>query len=323
MCLFIRSPHPGAAGDKKMLVDGRTLGAEERDAVRLLRARRERPSNCRAAEQRDELAAAAHSITSSARPSSGSGTVRPSALAVFRLITSSYLFGACTGRSAGFSPLRMRSTYSPHSRYQLWIAAGHRRRQANILDAPPSVLFWILADEPIAVGHLHLGQSLCVHRIIFTNYLIERENIGGERVYLVVRERLRLLPRHRTPRVIEYGRGIRPIVADQLYRIAIGGIERTTADQRTARAAATLLAMAGRAAVRGVDGRALRRCPAAGRKAAAVGPDADVLRCEIIRSDRLSESRRISSAGNAHSKSQSKAHSKLLKHRHGSPRPWD
>ena len=38
------------------------------------------------------------------------GTSRPSALAVLRLITSSYLVGACTGRSAGFSPLRMRST---------------------------------------------------------------------------------------------------------------------------------------------------------------------------------------------------------------------
>ena len=30
---------------------------------------------------------------------------RPSALAVLRLITKSYLVGACTGRSAGFSPL--------------------------------------------------------------------------------------------------------------------------------------------------------------------------------------------------------------------------
>ena len=37
-------------------------------------------------------------------------TSRPSALAVLRLMTSSYLVGACTGRSAGFSPLRMRST---------------------------------------------------------------------------------------------------------------------------------------------------------------------------------------------------------------------
>src|SRR5262249_12106209 len=68
----------------------------------------ERP--CRgAANRRDELAAF-HSMTSSARASSMSGTVGPSALAVLRLIPSSYLVGACPGRSAGFSPLRMRST---------------------------------------------------------------------------------------------------------------------------------------------------------------------------------------------------------------------
>ena len=54
--------------------------------------------------------AALHSITSSARASSVCGTVRPSALAVLRLMTSSNLVGACTGRSAGFSPLRTRST---------------------------------------------------------------------------------------------------------------------------------------------------------------------------------------------------------------------
>src|SRR5262249_31716805 len=77
---------------------------------RLLRPRPERPRRRRAAEQRDELAAATHSITSSARASSAGGTSRPSALAVFRLITNSYFVGACTGRSAGFSPLRMRST---------------------------------------------------------------------------------------------------------------------------------------------------------------------------------------------------------------------
>ena len=76
--------------------------------ARLLRARRERPRR-RAAEQRDELAPL-HSITSSARASSDGGTSRPSALAVLRLMTSSYLVGACTGKSAGFSPLRMRST---------------------------------------------------------------------------------------------------------------------------------------------------------------------------------------------------------------------
>src|SRR5262245_16361485 len=76
----------------------------------LLRPCRQRPRCRRAAEQRDELATAGHSITSSARASTVAGTSRPSALAVLRLITSSYLVGACTGRLAGFSPLRIRST---------------------------------------------------------------------------------------------------------------------------------------------------------------------------------------------------------------------
>src|SRR5262249_2589331 len=67
----------------------------------------------RAAEQRDKLATLhlrGHSITSSARASNVGGPARPRAFAVFRLITSSYLVGACTGRSAGLAPFRMRST---------------------------------------------------------------------------------------------------------------------------------------------------------------------------------------------------------------------
>ena len=51
-----------------------------------------------------------YSITSSARVMSVGGTVRPSALAVLRLSTSSKLVGRTTGRSAGFSPLRIRPT---------------------------------------------------------------------------------------------------------------------------------------------------------------------------------------------------------------------
>jgi hypothetical protein len=49
----------------------------------------------------------AYSMISSARCSSDCGTVRPSALAVLRLITSSNLVGCWTGRSAGFAPLRI------------------------------------------------------------------------------------------------------------------------------------------------------------------------------------------------------------------------
>src|SRR6516165_3945570 len=75
---------------------------------RRLRADRERPRDRRAAEQRDELAAFDHSITSSARASSLSGTVRPSALAVFKLITSRSFVTCCTGKSPAASPFRIR-----------------------------------------------------------------------------------------------------------------------------------------------------------------------------------------------------------------------
>jgi hypothetical protein len=49
-----------------------------------------------------------HSITSSARASSVLETSRPSAFAVFRLMYSSTLVTCWTGKSAGFSPLRIR-----------------------------------------------------------------------------------------------------------------------------------------------------------------------------------------------------------------------
>src|SRR5262249_4467011 len=89
-----------------------THEADGRQPPPLLCARRERPRNARrrrAAKQRDERAPP-HSITSSARASSVGGTSMPSALAVLRLIASWNLVGCSTGRSAGFSPLRMRPT---------------------------------------------------------------------------------------------------------------------------------------------------------------------------------------------------------------------
>src|SRR5262249_41842042 len=86
-----------------------------RQCLDLLRPRRERPGSRRAADERDELAAS-HSITSVARNRMEVGTVRPIAFAVWRLTTRENLVGACTGRLAGFSPLRMRSTYDAAAR---------------------------------------------------------------------------------------------------------------------------------------------------------------------------------------------------------------
>src|SRR5688500_8137361 len=53
-----------------------------------------------------------HRITLSARASTFGGIVRPICFAVFRFITSSNLVGRSTGKSAGFAPFRILSTYT-------------------------------------------------------------------------------------------------------------------------------------------------------------------------------------------------------------------
>jgi len=51
-----------------------------------------------------------YSITSSAIETNPGGTVSPSAFAVLKFMTKSNLVGCSTGKSPGFSPLRMRPT---------------------------------------------------------------------------------------------------------------------------------------------------------------------------------------------------------------------
>src|SRR6516165_1861068 len=88
-----------------------TVNEGDHGRGRLLRPRRYLLSHRPATEKRDEVAPPHHSITSSARSKIDCGTVRPSALAVLRFTAISNLVGSCTGRSPGFSPRRMRSTY--------------------------------------------------------------------------------------------------------------------------------------------------------------------------------------------------------------------
>src|SRR5438132_7579475 len=58
------------------------------------------------------LARMTYSITLSARSRSVCGILTPRALAVFKLMTSSNFVGCWIGRSAGFAPLRILSTYT-------------------------------------------------------------------------------------------------------------------------------------------------------------------------------------------------------------------
>ena len=67
-------------------------------------------SRSKATDRRDMIAARSYSITSSARARSVGGTSKPSALAVWALMTISNLVGCWTGRSAGLAPLKILST---------------------------------------------------------------------------------------------------------------------------------------------------------------------------------------------------------------------
>jgi hypothetical protein len=85
-----------------------TVDVKYRGPVDLLRPCRNRPCG-RNDNSLDEFAPP-HSITSSARERRVEGIVRPRALAVERLMTSSNLVGCSTGISPGLVPRRILST---------------------------------------------------------------------------------------------------------------------------------------------------------------------------------------------------------------------
>jgi hypothetical protein len=91
-----------------------------------------------------------YSITSSARASSVGGTVRPSALAVLRLIKSSMLVGNSTGRSPGLAPFQLKNA-------PLW-ALGFICPRVHV-----SALSDRLGSE-LGVGYLHHRQRPCARR---------------------------------------------------------------------------------------------------------------------------------------------------------------
>jgi len=88
----------------------------------------------------------------------------------------------------------------------------------------------VAADESVAVRHLPFRQRLGVHHVVVADDFVEREYVGGHGVDFIVGECFRLLLRHGPPHEIENGCGIGPIIADQFCWIAIGGINRNTAD---------------------------------------------------------------------------------------------
>src|SRR5215471_16652805 len=97
----------------------------------LLRARRERPRRCRAAEQRDELAPR-HSITSSARVSRVVGTLRPMPLLGGRLILEDQAEQEMHVAAVGSAFRRLGSIGSPHLAQVPYVPSDIRFRAASI-----------------------------------------------------------------------------------------------------------------------------------------------------------------------------------------------
>ncbi len=89
---------------------GRRQHADAGDFPCLLRLGGERHGQGPQRQPAQERAPAHHCMISSARTRIDWGIVRPSALAVLRLITSSNFVGCSTGRSPGLAPLRILST---------------------------------------------------------------------------------------------------------------------------------------------------------------------------------------------------------------------
>ena len=97
-------------------------------------------------------------MTLSARASTFGGIVRPICLAAFRLMMNSNFIGCSTGRSAGFAPFRILSTYVAARRYKsvLAHAVGHK---------PPGFhKFWLVVyrREPALYREV---DNLCSVRI--------------------------------------------------------------------------------------------------------------------------------------------------------------
>src|SRR6516162_5455970 len=90
-------------------IGGPTVDKCDHGWRRLLRPRCDWPHRYRASERCNKLAPP-HSINSSASDRNDAGMVRPSVLALVRLITNSNFVSRSTGSSLGAAPLRMRPT---------------------------------------------------------------------------------------------------------------------------------------------------------------------------------------------------------------------
>jgi hypothetical protein len=114
---------------------------------------------------------------SSARASTDGGIVSPSALAVFRFSTSSYLVGSSTGRSAGLRALEdpgRQAARAAHDLFEIW-GVGHQAARLGLIPErehcrDPMLERHVRQDLPLLaqVGRLvdgNCADPLSAHRL--------------------------------------------------------------------------------------------------------------------------------------------------------------
>ena len=79
----------------------------------------------------------------------------------------------------------------------------------------------------------HVSPGLLgTQRVVLADELVCRQNVGRQRIHLVVGKRHRLLPRHRSPNVVKNGGCVWPEVGDGFHRRRDVG-NRTATDERS------------------------------------------------------------------------------------------
>ena len=130
-------------------------------------------------------------------------------------------------------------------------------------------------NKPIAVWHLHFRQRLRVQNIILPNDPIQIEDVGRDRVELIVGQGLRLLERHCATDVVEERGCIGPVASDRLNGHLVRPERANPADECIVRSPSTFLPVT-RLALREVDLGASYGCAPPRWKADSVGADADI-----------------------------------------------
>src|SRR5258708_3373430 len=73
-------------------------------------------------------------------------------------------------------------------------------------------------DKSISIRHSHRRQRPCIDHVVLSDYAVELQDVGDDRIYLVIAERFGFVQRHGASHVVEHGRGVGPETADGLHR---------------------------------------------------------------------------------------------------------